>query len=77
MLLDLDHGNSTAKVIWMLYQVLHIIVKKERDQLLLEILAPESFYKYMFHWSWLVRVAFNYFYYFQLQFMLVNDDEVM
>jgi len=28
MLLTLDHGTSTAKVIWMLYQVMHIIPKK-------------------------------------------------
>ena len=64
MLLDLDHGTSTAKVIWMLYQVFHIIPKKERDLLLCELLLPEIFYKYMFHWSHFVRMAFHHFYYY-------------
>ena len=38
MLLNLDHGTSTAKVIWMLYQVMHVIPKKQRDYVLLTIL---------------------------------------
>jgi hypothetical protein len=40
MLLDLDHSYSTAKVIWMLYQTLHIIEKKQRDQFLEKMLEP-------------------------------------
>ena len=30
-LIDLDHSTATAKVIWLLYQILHVIPKKERD----------------------------------------------
>ena len=30
-LLELDHSTSTAKVIWLLYQILHTIPKRERD----------------------------------------------
>lgn len=75
MLLELDHGHSTAKVLWMLYQVLHIIPKKERDLLLLSILGPRQFYGYMFHWSWNVRQAFHYLFHFQLHFLLIGDEK--
>jgi len=64
MLLELDHGTSTAKVIWLLYQILHTIPKKQRDTLLSNMLRPEIFYSYFFHWSWNVRRSFYYFYYF-------------
>lgn len=76
MLLELDHGTSTAKLIWLLYQIIHIIPKKQRDNLLIELLAPEQFYKYMFHWSYFVRLAFHYFYYFQLHFILTDSEIV-
>ena len=31
MLIDMDHSSSTAKGIWLLYQMAHCIPKKERD----------------------------------------------
>ena len=31
ILLDLDHGTSTAKVLWLLYQIMHVIPKNERE----------------------------------------------
>jgi len=40
MLLGLDHGTSTAKCVWVLYQTMHIIPKKERDLFLIEIMEP-------------------------------------
>ena len=57
-LLNLDHGSSTAKVIWLLYQILHVIPKNERDRLLTGMLNPKEFYKLFFHWSWNVRRCF-------------------
>jgi hypothetical protein len=60
----------------MLYMVFHIIPKKERDKLLLEFLEPEVFYKFMFHWSIFVRMAFHSLYYFQLHRMLIEDDNI-
>ena len=34
MLLSLDHGSSTAKVIWLLYQILHTLPIAMRNSLL-------------------------------------------
>lgn len=35
ILMDLDHGVSTAKVIWLLYKVLHIIPQSQRIPVML------------------------------------------
>lgn len=66
MLLDLDHGMSTAKCLWLLYKILHIIPFQQRSQILEKLLAPEKFYYYFFHWSYNVRMVFYHFYFFQL-----------
>lgn len=66
MLMELDHGMSTAKCIWMLYKILHIIPVKQRVLLLQQILTHRKFYHYFFHWSYNVRMVFYYFYFFQL-----------
>ena len=66
MLINLDHSTSTAKVLWLLYQILHTFPKKQRDQLLEIILDQETFFKLFFHWSGNVRRSFYYFFYFQL-----------
>ena len=64
ILLELDHGTSTAKVLWLLYQIMHVIPKKEREELMKNLLEPKCFYSLFFHWSWNVRMCFYYFYYF-------------
>lgn len=64
MLITLDHSTSTAYVIWLLYQIIHTLPKKEKDRLLRQILEPATFYNLFFHWSWNVRRSFYYFYYF-------------
>lgn len=64
MLMDLDHGMSTAKCIWMLYRIFHIIPVKQRYLLLAQILGHHKFYHYFFHWSFNVRMVFYYFYFF-------------
>ena len=74
MLLDLDHSTSTAKVIWLLYEITHIIPLKERERLLKQLVQPKNFYKFMFHWGWFVRMAFHYFYFFQLHLLLINNE---
>lgn len=66
ILMDLDHGMSTAKCIWLLYKITHIIPLKQRAVLLDEILSSKKFYHYFFHWSFNVRMVFYYFYFFQL-----------
>ena len=76
MLLDLDHGTSTAKVLWLLYQIMHVIPKKEREELIKYLLEPKIFYSLFFHWSWTVRMCFYYFYYFQLHRILITSKEV-
>ena len=76
MLLDLDHGTSTAKVLWLLYQIMHVIPKKEREELIKYLLEPKTFYSLFFHWSWTVRMCFYYFYYFQLHRILIDSKEV-
>lgn len=76
ILMDLDHGMSTAKCIWLLYKILHIIPLKQRTHLLEEILSHSKFYHYFFHWSFNVRMVFYYFYFFQLyQSLTVNKGE--
>lgn len=74
MLLELNHGTSTAKAVKMLYHVLHILPKQQRDRMVLEILMPENFYRFLFHWSCFVRNAFAHFYYFQLHRLLIEED---
>ena len=64
MLLQLDHGTATAKVIWLLYQILHTLPIKMRNILLAQILKPENFYGYFFNWSYKVRHSFYYLFYF-------------
>lgn len=64
MLLSLDHGTSTAKVIWLLYQILHTLPLKIRNVLLTQILKPENFFGFFFNWSWKVRHSFYYLFYF-------------
>ena len=51
MLLSLDHGTSTAKVIWLLYQILHTLPLAIRNNLLTIILKPDVFYGFFFNWS--------------------------
>jgi hypothetical protein len=63
--MDLDHGMSTAKCIWFLYKILHIIPLAQRIQLLDELLCSKKFYHYFFHWSYNVRMVFYYLYFFQ------------
>ena len=66
ILMDLDHGMSTAKVIWFLYKVLHVLPAAQRNGMLQQLLSPEKFYHYFFHWSYNVRMVFHYLYFFQL-----------
>lgn len=72
-LLGLDHSLSTAKVIWLLYQIVHTFPKSQREQLLDSILAPDLFYHLFFHWSWTVRNCFYYFFYFQLHRLFIDS----
>jgi len=65
ILLNLDHGTSTAKCLWMLYKILHIIPLNQRSILLKKLLKSTKFYELMFHWSWNVRTIFLYLYNFQ------------
>ncbi len=65
LLLDLDHGMSTAKCIWFLYKILHIIPMVERSKLIQRIFCAKNFYKYFFNWSYNVRMVFYYLYFFQ------------
>jgi hypothetical protein len=62
--LELDHGVSTAKCIWMLYKILHIIPLAQRAILLKDILKSSRFFDFLLHWSWNVRTLFIYLYYF-------------
>jgi len=62
--MSLDHGVSTAKVMWLLYKIMHIIPLNQRGILLNEILSSSKFYDLLFHWSWNVRTLFCYFYFF-------------
>jgi hypothetical protein len=64
MLLDVDHNNSTAKGIWLLYQIMHTVPHLERATIFKKLLDPKTFFKFMFHWSWQVRRSFHFFYYF-------------
>ena len=73
MLINLDHSTSTAKVLWLLYQILHTFPKKQRDHLLMIILDQETFYKLFFHWSGNVRRSFYYFFYFQLHRIFIDS----
>lgn len=77
ILVDLDHGSSTAKVCWLLYQIFHILPQLEREKLLLKLLEPQKFYSLFFHWSWNVRLCFHYFYYFQLNRLLIESNQKM
>ena len=40
ILIDLDHSTSTAKVCWLLYQILHILPQIERENFLMKLLEP-------------------------------------
>jgi len=64
ILMDLDHGVSTAKCIWLMYRILHIIPLTQRALILKEILSPKKFYDLFFNWSWNVRTLFGYLYFF-------------
>ena len=75
MLLSLDHGTSTAKVIWLLYQVLHTLPLAIRNDLLTTILKPDVFYGFFFNWSEKVRNSFYYFFYFQLHRLFFDTQE--
>lgn len=75
MLLDLDHSTSTAKAIWLLYQILHTVPKVQRDDLVRRILHWEVFYHFFFHWSWDVRTSFYYLFYFQLHRLFIDSKE--
>jgi hypothetical protein len=73
ILLRLDHSSSTAKALWLLYQTCHIIPQKERDVIFISLLESGRFYSLMFHWSWQVRAAFYYFYFFQLSQLIIKS----
>ncbi|CDW81936.1 duf1765 domain containing protein [Stylonychia lemnae] len=75
ILMDLDHGMSTAKCIWLLFKITHIIPVKQRSAMLQEILSHEKFFHYFFHWSYNVRMVFYYFYFFQLYHTLMPRKE--
>ena len=64
MLLTLDHGTSTASIIWLLYQIMHVIPEDIKEVLLGNLLTPETFFRFFFHWSWNVRRSFYYLFYF-------------
>lgn len=64
ILMDLDHGMSTAKCIWFLYRILHVIPVSQRSTILGEILSAKRFYHYFFHWSYNVRMVFYYLFFF-------------
>lgn len=66
ILMDLDHGMSTAKCIWFLYKILHVIPLYQRTNIIEGILSSHKFYQYFFHWSYNVRMVFFYLYFFQL-----------
>lgn len=74
MLINLDHSTSTAKVLWLLYQILHTFPTKQRDHLLEIILDQETFFKLFFHWSGNVRRSFYYFFYFQLHRIFIDTE---
>ena len=76
ILMDLDHGMSTAKCIWFLYKILHVIPISQRSTILNQILTPEKFYHYFFHWSYNVRMVFYYFYFFQLYQTLGGNEQM-
>lgn len=65
ILIDLEHSCSTAKVIWLLYQIIHILPSAESGRFFQKLLEPRKFFSLFFHWSWHVRLCFIYFYYFQ------------
>lgn len=75
ILMELDHGMSTAKCIWMLYKIAHVIPSKQRSQILEEILSHKRFYNYFFSWSYNIRMVFYYFYFFQLYQTLTVEKE--
>ena len=64
MLLTMDHSTSTSSVIWLLYQILHVIPCDIRNVLINNLIGRENFYRLFFHWSWNVRRSFYYFFYF-------------
>lgn len=57
---------STAKCIWFLYRILHVIPISQRTMILTELLGSTRFYSYFFHWSYNVRMVFYYLYFFQM-----------
>lgn len=73
ILIDLDHSCSTAKVIWLLYQIMHVLPIVESDFFFLKLLEPKQFYSLLFHWSWHVRMCFGYFYFFQASRLLMEN----
>lgn len=76
ILMELDHGVSTAKCIWLMFRILHIIPLTQRAIILRILLSSKKFYDLMFHWSWNVRTLFGYFYHFQL-YQHLNKDAVV
>ena len=74
ILIDLDHGMSTAKCIWLLYKILHVIPVSQRTNLLRQLLSSKKFYHYFFHWSYNVRMVFYYLYFFQFYQTLNKED---
>ena len=73
ILMSLDHGVSTAKCVWLLYRILHIIPLQQRAKILKKVLKSSNFYDLALHWSWNVRYLFCYFYFFQLYHSLNKD----
>ena len=73
MLLSMDHSTSTSSVIWLLYQILHVIPSDIRKNLINSMVTSENFYRFFFHWSWNVRRSFYYFFYFQLHRILIDN----
>ena len=77
LLLTADHSTNTAKAVWLLYQIVHILPQNERENLLVNLMKPNQFYKFMFHWSWFVRKSFHYFYYFQCHRLFLDNKEAV
>ena len=64
MLIELDHSCSTAKAIWLYFQVIHVLTTTESDKIITKLLDPATFYRLFFHWSWHVRMCFMYLFFF-------------
>ena len=65
LLINLNHGVSTAKCVWLLYKIHHTIPGYQRSIISEQLLSDNKFYDLFFHWSWNVRQLFCYLFFFQ------------